>query len=50
MWNKLPIDKKKIYISLGKHESIRYNNQNKQIKELGYFIREDGTKSNDPSL
>ena len=47
LWNKLSDSERKKFDELHAKDVIRYENQKKELKEKGYFMLEDGTKSSD---
>lgn len=46
-WQKLSDSDKKIYFDMAKTDGLRHDKQVKELKELGYFFHEDGSKSTD---
>ena len=47
LWGKLTDAEKKKFNDLHEKDQVRYENQKKELKEKGYFILDDGSKSSD---
>lgn len=47
MWNALPATEKAKYLKMQADDAIRHQKQLDEIKSQGYFLMEDGKKSNE---
>lgn len=46
-WKELTVEQKRPYEELCLQDKVRFERQTKELKDLGYFIMEDGSKSCD---